>query len=169
MPRDAEIQQSPVGADYEIHQPCLAGVPPIDARTLQEISGIPLSTINVWIGRDLFPGVEPGTPGRARYFAADFAMHLVITGCLVRLGCAIAIASNFATHIMLSADLGRPGLKCLIGPTGGPTGSFTSPVPRSIQVTSTRSISSAQLAGGAVVLDLSWLARRLMKAAEEQR
>jgi hypothetical protein len=159
-----------IGSDYPVRQPVLQDCPPVDARAMVAISGIPISTLNVWVNRGLFPWAESATPGRARLFNIDFAMHLAITGFLVRLGLSAAVASNEALGIM-QQDLGRPALKAIIGPIGGPTGMFTSAAPRELKVIQAEVLGEAELVHGSIVLDVSWLMHRLIEAAnavEEQ-
>jgi hypothetical protein len=158
--------EKPLGADYPTsRQPVLRELPPVATRAVVATSGIPISTVNVWINRGLFPWVQSGTPGRARHFSIDFAMHLAITGFLVRLGCGAAQASGAALDIM-QEDLGRPGLKAIIGPSGGPTGMFTSPAPRLVRVIQADVLTDADLAGGCIALDIGWLVGRLIEAAK---
>jgi len=71
-------------------------LPGIDANTLSRIAGVSVGTLNVWIGRDLIPGVSIGTQGRARVFDLDTAIHVTIMTALVRQGYAAPFAADVA-------------------------------------------------------------------------
>jgi len=99
--------------------------PRIDARALARIAGVGVGTLNVWIARDLVPGVDTGTQGRARLFDLDSAIHIAIMTALVRQGYAAPGASDVAFSLR-QGGWDRRG-KVLIVRTGASQGHlFTS-------------------------------------------
>ena len=109
-----------VGTEYPVLQPALADLPPFDMRAVSEISGITIGALNVQFTRRIYPWMETAQQGRARRFDPNFAMHLAVTGALMRLGMSVYAASSAAVHIMRAKDLSEPGLKAVVGPAGPP-------------------------------------------------
>src|SRR5215469_16719857 len=58
----------------------------MDARTVAQIAGIEVGTLNVWVQRNLIPGMTIGARGRQRHFDLDTATRILIIAELVRFG-----------------------------------------------------------------------------------
>jgi hypothetical protein len=113
--------ERPVGADFELDYGYGEGIA-VDARTTAQITGIAASTINVWAGRGILPGVTIGEQGRARSFGANLVFHIAIMSALVRLGYGAPFASVAATETHMKGRPGMVGIKLVIGPA--PIGHF---------------------------------------------
>jgi hypothetical protein len=58
----------------------------IDAGAVQRITHVPSPTLNVWISRQLIPGVSSPGQGKARRFDLDTVLHIAVMGALARIG-----------------------------------------------------------------------------------
>ena len=87
----------------------------IDTGAVQRITGVPATTLNVWISRQLIPGVEGSTQGKTRFFNLDLVTHIAITAALVKLGYGAAFSSMAASEAR-SKGVDRPGARLIIGP-----------------------------------------------------
>jgi hypothetical protein len=88
--QESEVEAAGTGfpLDYELPQASF------DARTVARLARAAISTINVWISRDVFPNTTVGQQGRPRFFTANFAFHIAMTAELVGLGLPAPTASN---------------------------------------------------------------------------
>jgi len=68
----------------------------MDARTVAQIAGIEVGTLNVWVQRNLIPGMTIGARGRQRHFDLDTATRVLIIAELVRFGLGAPQASFIA-------------------------------------------------------------------------
>jgi hypothetical protein len=87
----------------------------IDTGAVQRITGVPATTLNVWISRQLIPGVEGSTQGKTRFFNLDLVTHIAITAALVKLGYGAAFSSMAASEAR-AKGVDRPGARLIIGP-----------------------------------------------------
>jgi hypothetical protein len=86
----------------------------IDAAAVTRIAGVAVGTLNVWINRNLIPGVTVGAQGRARFFDLETVLHIAIMVALVQLGYAAPFASRGAYLARDGSE--RLGAKLIIGP-----------------------------------------------------
>jgi hypothetical protein len=68
----------------------------MDARAVAEVAEIAVGTLNVWVQRDLIPGMTVGARGRQRDFDLKTATDIVIMAALVRFGFGAPAASYWA-------------------------------------------------------------------------
>jgi hypothetical protein len=85
----------------------------INAAAASRITGIQVSTANMWIQRGLVPGMEVGTQGVERLFDIDTVLHLSVMGALGRLGIAAPLAAIGAAEARNGYD---PGARLIVGP-----------------------------------------------------
>ena len=71
----------------------------MDARSLAEAAGVSVGTLNVWVQRDLIPGVKIGARGRRRVFGLEAATSLLLIAELVRFGLSAPMASQIAAEV----------------------------------------------------------------------
>jgi hypothetical protein len=88
--------------------------PEIDASAVQRITGVPVGTLNVWINRQLVPGVSGPARGKARFFDLDAVLHISAMAALVRLGYPAPFAAMAA--MLARGRFDRPGAKLIVGP-----------------------------------------------------
>jgi hypothetical protein len=87
----------------------------IDAAAAERITGVKVGTINVWIQRNLVPGMSVGTQGIAREFSVDDVLHIALMGILGGLQFAAPLAEIISEYALgRSADV--PGARLVIGP-----------------------------------------------------
>jgi hypothetical protein len=87
----------------------------IDAAAVARITGVQVGTINVWISRNLIPGMSVGTQGIAREFSVDATLHIALMGVLGGLQFAAPL-SEIITEYALEKGADRPGARLVIGP-----------------------------------------------------
>src|SRR6266576_2625685 len=85
-----------------------------DAAAVMRITGVAVGTLNVWINRNLIPGMTVGTQGRARLFDLHTVIHVAIVVALVRLGHAAPFAAQAASLAQGRSE--RLGAKLIVGP-----------------------------------------------------
>src|ERR1044071_6876094 len=68
----------------------------MDSRAIADATGVGVGTPNMWVQRELIPGVEIGARGRQREFDLDTATHILIMAELVKLGFGAGYASAIA-------------------------------------------------------------------------
>src|SRR6266566_9686017 len=104
-----------VWSNYPGKQAILSILPPVDSRTVAKITGVPATTINVWINRALIPGVVVGQKGVIRQFDANLVTHLAIMAAFIRIGQGAPLASAAALIVMTSGDVSKDDLKLAMG------------------------------------------------------
>jgi hypothetical protein len=87
----------------------------IDAAAVERITGVKVGTINVWIQRNLVPGMSVGTQGSAREFSVDTVLHISLMGILGGLQFAAPL-SAMITDYALKESTDVPGARLVIGP-----------------------------------------------------
>jgi hypothetical protein len=65
----------------------------MDARAVAKAAGVKINTLNVWVARELIPGMAIGTRGLRRDFDIDTAINVALMAELVRFGLGAAAAS----------------------------------------------------------------------------
>lgn len=71
----------------------------MDTRYLAASAGIDVGTLNVWVQRDLVPGVKIGQSGKKRIFGHEEQFGLMVLAELVRFGLSAPRASSVAAEI----------------------------------------------------------------------
>jgi hypothetical protein len=69
----------------------------MDAKAVAQAAGVAVGTLNVWVQRDLIPGMQPGARGRLRDFDVKTATHIAIMAELARLGIGAPTAATIAS------------------------------------------------------------------------
>jgi hypothetical protein len=140
----------------------------IDAAAVARISGVQVGTINVWIQRNLVPGMSVGTQGSAREFGVDAVLHIALMGVLGGLQFAAPLSAMITDYVLeQSAD--QRGARLVIGP---PSRKLSS-VPTFDTTTAEKldafldDFGAAGRLEGYVVIELDRLAARVRKAFAE--
>jgi hypothetical protein len=89
----------------------------VDTATAARAAKVSVGTLNVWIQRDLLPGIEVGVRGRARSFTIDDVRHIAIMAALVRAGIASPLASRAAALARTVGRWNEPHCTLVIGPS----------------------------------------------------
>lgn len=108
----AEIRTNPQNPRYFLGA--------MDARTVAKAAGIEVNSLNVWVHRDLIPGMPVGTQGRRRDFDLNTAIGVAIIAELVRFGLSVKQAACFATWEKPPAPFSRRLLVIPEWVKGGP-------------------------------------------------
>jgi hypothetical protein len=87
----------------------------IDAAAVERITGVKTGTTNMWIQRNLVPGMSVGTQGSAREFSVDTVLHIALMGILGGLQFAAPL-SEIITEYALKQSADVPGARLVIGP-----------------------------------------------------
>jgi hypothetical protein len=87
----------------------------IDAAAVERITGVKTGTMNMWVQRNLVPGMSVGTQGIAREFSIDAVLHVALMGVLGGLQFAAPL-SEIITEYALKKGVDVPGARLVVGP-----------------------------------------------------
>ena len=71
----------------------------MDARTVTQIAGVKLGTLNSWAQQGLIPGMTIAVSGRRRNIDVPTATRIAVVSALVRLGFGAPAAANIVRQL----------------------------------------------------------------------